>query len=582
MLRPMLIVPAFAVACLLVSVPAWAADINAPSRIDAVTVFPDGAQITRTAKVKLDPGSHSIIIEGLPVDAIAESIRVTGTASGKLQLGAVDVRLLSPAAGELTTEQKSLKDKLSDEIEVLSDQRALEDDAIESANQQRAYLANLIELPTQPETSGTAPMDWNGLFTTLSTRLNETNKALGQAKLRQKQIDRQIAKKTKDMNAIVVEKKPAGGLQQVTVRVSAETAIEATLRVSYQVTSAVWQPEYDARLTSGEKGAATRLTLVRRAVISQSTSEDWDDAEIELSTTRARATTSAPGLAALTVDYSVTASNLALPSAAAPNEAKRSQFRFNGAANIDKGLLVSSEEMTNADVTSLQATFKVPGRQSIPKGPAKQLVIGSSEADAPLIVRAIPKLTTTAYLYAGFTPAADGAPYLRGQVSLFRDGVFSGKGVMPAAAPGEASEVPFGADDYVKVRYRVVEDKRGNSGILTTSKTDKKNFEASIRNLHTGPVKVRVLDQIPVSSQQDIKVEPAFDTAPNEKDVLDIRGTVLWDLPMKAGEEKKLAFGYTVSWPDGKAVSYALSQLPVAQSPYDNEQLFRFGASTKF
>ena len=208
--------------------------------------------------------------------------------------------------------------------------------------------------------------------------------------------------------------------------------------------------------------------------------------------------------------------------------------------------------------------------------------MGLLKPDAPLIVRAIPKLTTTAYLYAGFTAAADGAPYQRGQVSLFRDGVFSGKGLMPSIAPGEASEIPFGADDYVKVKYRVVEDKRGNTGIITTSKTDKKNFEASIRNLHTGPVKVRVLDQIPVSSQQDIKVDPAYDTAPTEKDVLDLRGTVLWELPMKAGDEKKLAFGYTVSWPDGKGVSYALAQAQGAQSPTDSDQQFQFGASTKF
>ena len=74
-------------------------------------------------------------------------------ANGKLQLGAVDVRRLAAPVNDLTAEQKALKDKLSDEIEQLTDQRALEDDGIESANQQRAYLANLIELPTQPETS---------------------------------------------------------------------------------------------------------------------------------------------------------------------------------------------------------------------------------------------------------------------------------------------------------------------------------------------------------------------------------------------------------------------------------------------
>lgn len=51
-----------------------AADVAAPSKIDAVTVFPAGAEVTRVAQVKLVAGEHAIILDDLPATAIPSSI----------------------------------------------------------------------------------------------------------------------------------------------------------------------------------------------------------------------------------------------------------------------------------------------------------------------------------------------------------------------------------------------------------------------------------------------------------------------------------------------------------------------------
>src|SRR5260221_332010 len=71
---------------------AHAADVKATSRIDAVTVFPSGAEITRVSKVKLERGDHVIFFTDLPARALHSSIRVEGKATGSLEIGSVDSR----------------------------------------------------------------------------------------------------------------------------------------------------------------------------------------------------------------------------------------------------------------------------------------------------------------------------------------------------------------------------------------------------------------------------------------------------------------------------------------------------------
>jgi hypothetical protein len=46
--------------------PALAADIDAASRIDAVTLYPDAAVVTRTAEVDFPAGSNRLIFHALP------------------------------------------------------------------------------------------------------------------------------------------------------------------------------------------------------------------------------------------------------------------------------------------------------------------------------------------------------------------------------------------------------------------------------------------------------------------------------------------------------------------------------------
>ncbi|MEO0913966.1 MAG: DUF4140 domain-containing protein, partial [Pseudomonadota bacterium] len=66
-----------ATALLLASTASFAADIAATSAITAATIYPGGATLTRTASFQAEAGTHTIIVEDLPLEFDPASLRVT-------------------------------------------------------------------------------------------------------------------------------------------------------------------------------------------------------------------------------------------------------------------------------------------------------------------------------------------------------------------------------------------------------------------------------------------------------------------------------------------------------------------------
>jgi hypothetical protein len=130
--------------------PATADEIPATSAVDAVTVYLSGAEVTRTARLKLDKGEHSIVFSDLPAEAVPGSIRVDGKATAKLDIESVDMRRRYIARADQATLQAQRK-SIEDEIERLRDERGLVQGQQDAAQTQKTLLTNLAELPGRTE-----------------------------------------------------------------------------------------------------------------------------------------------------------------------------------------------------------------------------------------------------------------------------------------------------------------------------------------------------------------------------------------------------------------------------------------------
>src|SRR5712691_11919192 len=323
----LLVLPAFVSA-------AHAADVKGSTRIDAVTVFPSGAEITRVGKVKLERGDHVILFTDLPARAVHSSIRVEGKATGALVIGSVDSRrTFVPRTDDAVPGAE--RRRVEDAIEKLKDDKAVLQTAVQAAEMQKTLIGNLAQLPTRSApANGAAPPqpDWTQLFGLIGERLAEAQKTILDTQIKVRAVDRQI----KDLEGKLASLAPAQEERtEVKVFVNAGGPLEAEMAIRYQVGSASWLPFYDARLATGTKAQAPKLQLVRRASIQQRSGESWDEVALALSTARPSAGTAAPELQPVTVDYEPEAPPRTVPPGAG---ASRTMARESGEADRVAGM----------------------------------------------------------------------------------------------------------------------------------------------------------------------------------------------------------------------------------------------------
>ena len=532
---------------------ARAADVAASSTVDAVTVYPDGASVTRIISLDLPAGENFAVLKDFPLALDPSSLRVEGEAGAKLTIGAIDAKP-PRAAPPLNLPE------LDKRIEALKDERANLQGAIDAATARRKFAERFAD--TSPagigEKGEARPIaEWRAAFAAVGDEVASADAAIRDAGRKQRELDREIARLEQDR-----AQKPPNRLE-VRIELAAAAATKATLRVTYAVRNARWTPLYDARLDTGAKDRKPALELVRRAEITQNTGEDWSNVALAVSTVRTARGGSAPDLKSLVVQYpqvprpmvATSASDYAMPSAAPPPDRQR-LLRASGGKSEEPVMEKAAEQQAAADVSGFQVVFKIPGRVSLGASEgAKSLRISSASIAPEFTVRAVPVLDPTAFLEASFKQNED-APLLPGRVAIYRDGVFVGRGQMAAAAKDETVRLGFGADDKIKIERTVVKRNEGSAGlIVTTSKTDERAFKTTVRNGHDFPIRVAIEDQLPVSENEEIQVEMLSSTTPpTATNLRDKRGVLEWAFEAKAGEVRDINFAWRIRWPKDKGV----------------------------
>ena len=538
----LVLVTAFAAA------PLRAADLDAASTIDAVTVYPDGATVTRVITLDLPSGDNTLVARDFPLSLDPSSLRVEGESGAKLTIGAIDAKPPRPAPPVNLSE-------IDRKIEALRDQRADLDGAVASAGARKKFAERFAESsPAGLGEKGEArPLsDWRAAFAAVAEEIANADTAIRDAQRKQRELDREIARLEQDRNT-----KPPSKLE-VRIDLASAAAARATLRVTYAVRNARWTPLYDARLDTGAKDHKPSIELVRRAEITQATGEDWSDVTLGVSTVRTARGGSAPDLNSLIVQYPQVPRPLALGAArdrafSAPPAPAAEPVAQDAATNLAKK---AEEQQATVEIGAFQTAFRIPGRVSVgaSEGP-KSLRIATTTITPDLLIRSAPVADPTAFLEASFVQNDD-APLLPGRVSIYRDGMFVGRGKMAAAGKDETVRLGFGADDKVKIERAVLRRNEGSAGlIVTTAKTDERAFRTTVRNGHDFAIKVAIQDQLPVSENEDITVEMLPSTTPpTVTNVHDRRGVVEWAFEAKPGEVRDINFAWRVRWPKDKGV----------------------------
>ena len=277
--------------------PALAADIEAKSVIDTITVYPDGATVTRIATVGLAAGASTVIFKGLPAALDPSSLRVAGQGSAQFAIGSVEVRQVP---GDVKSD---VNPALDAKIKALTADKDTVVAKLAAAEGKRDMIKRYAAASPEKLSAEAKPLDvaqWTGAWEAVGAALGKVNEDIRGLAARVKELEKEI-ETLEEAQPDVAE--PGQPKQDVVVAVDTKLALEGALTLSYRVNGARWRPIYDARLDTGGKSGKPSLELIRRAQVTQTSGEDWTNVALTVSTVSVARGTGAPDLWAAQVAF---------------------------------------------------------------------------------------------------------------------------------------------------------------------------------------------------------------------------------------------------------------------------------------
>jgi uncharacterized protein (TIGR02231 family) len=512
---------------------AFTSAVFAAEGIRTVTVYPDRAQVIREHRVEISSGAGMLTIAALPARLDPGSLRVRAEGPDGLTLHHIETRTVH-GRDLAHPEERALSEallKARDERQMLTNRR-------EAETLKLAFIRRLAETGGGSE-SGLPPEAWTGAWERIGQGATEVFRETSEVDQRARSVDAEIARLESALNALRTGQRES---MEVMVHYHAPNAGAGVITLEYQVPGAAWIPLYEARLDT----ASGRLEFIHRAEVRQNTGEDWQNVELHVSTARPTLGGRLPELEPWFIDV-----------------APPVRPMMRGEADT-LATMAAPAPMAEAtlEATGFTARYRVPERVSLRSDHRQQhFRLGSREYDADLSARAVPARSPHVYLFAETTFEGD-APLLPGVVTLIQDGLMAGQTRVASLAPGAPLRLAFGVDDRIEVRREIDRDSLGREGLLRRQNRLERGYRIKIENRHEGPMRVTILDRLPVPRDDRIKVvlSPSS-TAPTRQDVEGRPGVLAWDLELDGGASETLRFVYTVAWPEDVEFIHGLQGL---------------------
>lgn len=538
--------PLLALLLLSTALPAAADTIAATSVITAVTVYPDGARITREVSfINPAAGDHDLLVTDLPAATDPGLIRLAP--SEGLEFGAFSLRAdrLPPREEPLTPDQEAAKAEV-ERLEAASQTARLAVDAVQAriaaAEAQVAFLGSFTgALPDAATPESVKAMAAMIGAETLAAReaalaaradLWPVEKSLAEA-------EESLAKARAALDALPGRDTDYTALA---VAIRAEGPGAAKMIITHYVSAASWRPFYDLTLT---REGGDSLAIERSVLVTQYTGEDWSGVALTLSSARPADQAAPSGLWP----------ELRRIGPPLPTELPAPEALAEADQNIGDDLRLgkaAAVPITNAvaAVEGDTVVYNYPRPVDIATG-VEDLRLGLDTLTfAPEVeARAVPRFDRTAFVMATFTNGS-GEPLLPGDALLFREGVLVGGGYVDLITPGEETELAFGALETIRIKRDMPTREEGERGIISTSNEVAEMAVLEVENLGDEVWPVRLMDQVPYSEQEDLEILMSASPAPSEEDVDGQRGILAWDFDLAPGEKKAVRLETVMSWPE--------------------------------
>lgn len=531
---------------------------------NATVYFGYGAELTHETRLKVDPGTKTIVINQLSTSADINSLQVSVPEDVALlsQRYSVFYPTVPPAVKSREVE------KLEDSIVLMQREISRLDNLVQVDQEVLTKTGSMIEGALghigDKVLSGDELLKLVEYYTAriekIKNNMYNNRQLINQANLRIAEIRKRIAQ----VSAVVpLKQRPYG---QVFLQVMCKRTGEIPVQLSYYSNNAGWVALYDVRVNS----KTNKVKMVYKASLTQTTGIDWKKTKLTLSTGTPNFGVTAPVLAPWYLQLYVPGiytdlQRRAMNSNAARNtiqsyddESKMAQevvsigygtmkVRDKKELNVDPSTL---DQYTNLTQGQLNTSFEIDLPYDIASdGQLNSVTIKDQEIACVLKNYAVPRMDKDAYLLAEVADWQN-LDLLPGDANIIMDDTYIGKSTIDPNTTADTLNLSLGRDRRVAVKRSLVKE-------LSSLKTSGGNtrqvftYELIVKNNKITDVNLLLKDQYPLSTikEVEVKLEEGGEAMVNPE-----TGVLTWKVDLKPGESRKLRFSYSVKYPKDKKI----------------------------
>lgn len=525
--------------------------------ISEVTVYRSGAKISSVATVKIPAGKSEVIFENLSPYFNPNSLQVKIKGSATLVAATFQLKTPSPAP------ENPRAPLLRDSLVLLGDEFTRIRDEREVLGQEQAVIERKMDqigtTTDGPNSARTLTViELRELSAFYRQRLLEIKDRLLQLVIKERKTNVTYQKTQQELQKIQPNMGNSTG--EITLKVESSGAQSVEIICTYLITQASWSPLYDLR----SDGLDKPLRLIYKANIRNLSGFDWKAVKLQLSTANPLANNDRPILTPVFVDFrpvyayqqqlelakkDISTYNMVqAPASSMPRDMAR------GAGGEDDRELeevVFQPTGTESAGDDLVTNFDLPKPQDI-LADGQENIVTVEEQDMPASYEyhAVPKLEPSVFLLAKITDYGR-FNLLPGVANIFYQDTYIGQTTVNPHTVTDTLLLSLGRDEQITVKRVQPKDFTEKRKVFSNTIKETYTYEIAIKNNKSIPIKVEILDQIPVSKQKEIVVELLeYEGATYNNEF----GKLKWEIEIPANQNKRVRFSYSVKYPKDKAV----------------------------
>ncbi len=500
--------------------------ISMEGKLKTVTVYPEQARLEYQGTLSLPVGESKVVFTNLPPKIDKESIQL-------------ELSEASASIENIVAAKNYLKSKTEEaELKRLKQQQDSLQKVLTWANQQKEILegAEALLKANQQVYSQQAGVTVAALKDLLTFYREETTR------IRRERIANDALLKTTQEGLAAIQRQIVNmqaaehaSVTEVTVDFRSQKAVRLNYTLSMLAPDAYWSAVYDIHANAPDAPLQVRF----RAVVRQTTGENWKDVVLHLSTAQPGLDNRRPYLE--------------------PRYARIMHAQLDTVITFDpvtynEPLQVVKTEPTEElwsdrtyNLTS--STFTLSGTQTIPSDGAEHYAtVRDLSIPAKMQHYAIPRASPHVYLLAEILNNSD-YDLQSGSARIFNGSTYIGETWLDIESLTDTLQISLGIDQgiYMKRERRDF----GASQWLGSYRQETFDFAISLRNNKPVPVDIKLLDQIPISTDKQIEISllKKDNAQYNEAD-----GMLTWQVRCAPASTETRAFSYRVKYPKDAVV----------------------------